>query len=87
MNQIYARQTVSVTELKRSFASVMNRAGDAPVAVLNNNKPEAYLIPAEAYERLMEYIEDLKDAEVVRQRAGEQGVAVNIEDLLNGKNI
>lgn len=81
MNVIYARQTVSVTELKRNFASVMAQAAGLPVAVLNNNKPEAYLVPAEAYERLIDYVEDLEDAKIVRQRMNEVGKKVTLEEL------
>ncbi len=81
MHPIYAKQTASVTELKRSFATVMSQAGEAPVAILNNNKPEAYLIPAAAYERLINYIEDMEDAETVRQRAGEKGREVSLAEL------
>jgi hypothetical protein len=44
-------------------------------AVLGHNPlqirswPEAYLLPAADYERLMDYFEDLEDASVVHERA------------------
>ncbi len=81
MNIIHARQTVSVTELKRDYANVVRAAETAPVAVLNHNKPEAYLIGAEAYEQLMDLLEDLEDLKVIEERAGEIPVAVNVDDL------
>ena len=45
METIHADMTVSVTELKRNFAGILASAQGNPVAVLNHNKPEAYLIP------------------------------------------
>ena len=81
MDLVLANVAVSVTELKRNFAGVLREAGDAPVAVLNHNRPEAYLISARQYERLMNYLEDLEDSELIRQRQGEPSVSVNLDDL------
>lgn len=82
MNAVLADYAVSVTELKRNYANIVQEAAGA-VAVLNHNKPEAYLIPAEYYERLMDYIEDLQDAQTIRERMHEQalGIKVSIDDL------
>ena len=81
MQEIYANKTVSVTELKRNLASVLSQAGDDPVAVLNHNKPEAYLLSAALYERLLERLEDLEDARLVRERAGGPFVDVSLDEL------
>lgn len=81
MNEIFASKTVSVTELKRSYSAVIRNAEDEAVAVLNNNKPEAYLIPAEAYQRLIERLEDLEDAMLVIERQGGPFVEVSLDDL------
>ena len=62
MDTILTGMTVSVTELKRNFAAIIKQADESPVAILNHNRPEAYLLPAAHYERLMAYLEDLEDA-------------------------
>lgn len=80
MQAVLADYAVSVTELKRDYASIIDEATGA-VAVLNHNKPEAYLIPAQYYEQLMDYLEDLQDAQLIRERAHEQAVKVNLDDL------
>ncbi|EGY51597.1 type II toxin-antitoxin system Phd/YefM family antitoxin [Neisseria shayeganii] len=80
MHTILADYTVSVTELKRNYAAIVAEA-DGAVAVLNHNKPESYLIPAARYEALMDYLEDLEDAETVRRRSNETGVEVALDDL------
>ena len=81
MHQIYAGQTISVTELKRRYAHVVAEAEGQPVAVLNNNRPEAYLVPAGYFEWLINRLEDMEDAELIRQRTGEPSVAVTLEEL------
>jgi antitoxin StbD len=81
MNRIYARQSVSVTDLKRSYPKIVKAAANGPVAVLNHNRPEAYLISAEAYERIVEVLEDIEDARLVRERANEPTVAVTLDEL------
>ena len=84
MHQIYASQAVSVTELKRSYAAVIADAEGEAVAVLNNNKPEAYLIPAEAYEQLIDRLEDMEDALTVLARQHEPSVEVSLDALKHG---
>lgn len=81
MDTIIANVTVSVTELKRNLASILKSAEDAPVAVLNHNRPEAYLLSAGHYERLMAYVEDLEDARLARDRADGPFVEVSLDEL------
>ena len=81
MGTLLANLTVSVTELKRNYASILKQADDGPVAVLNHNRPEAYLLPAALYEHLMSYVEDLEDAKLARERADGPFVDVTLDDL------
>ena len=81
MDAILADYTVSVTELKRNYAAILKEAEDAPVAVLNHNRTEAYLLPAAHYERLMAHLEDLEDAKLAKERAGGPFVEVGLEEL------
>ncbi len=81
METILADRTVSVTELKRNLASVIQEAGNAAVAILNHNRPEAYLLPAAYYEHLLERLEDLEDAELIRKRESGPFVKVHLDEL------
>ena len=81
MHAIMADLTVSVTELKRNFAEIIQQADDSPIAILNHNRPEAYLVPAAHYERLMAYLEDLEDAKLVQERIGGPFVEVTLDEL------
>lgn len=81
MNTIHAAKTASVTELKRNFAVLLSQIEDDPVAILNHNKPEAYLLSAAYYERLLAKLEDLEDAKLVRERAAGPFVEVHVDEL------
>ena len=78
---IYARNTVSMTDLRRNPSEVIEVANLAPVAVLNHNKPAAYLISAAAYEEILEQLEDAALTKIVKARQGGKSVKVNIDDL------
>ena len=60
---------------------MIEAAGGLPVAVLNRNTPAAYLVPAKAWEELMDRLEDIELAELVRARADEAPIRVALEDL------
>ena len=81
MDSIYSNITVSVTELKRNFANVLATAKDAPVAVLNHNKPEVYLLSAKHYEEILGILEDLEDRKIVEKREDGPFVKVTLDEL------
>lgn len=81
MEQILAGASISITELKRNPSAVIEAAEDEAVAVLVHNKPSAYLVPAATYRRLLERLEDMELAELVRARAKERKVKVALDDL------
>jgi antitoxin StbD len=56
MEHLLAGRSVSITELKRSPSAVLEAAGDEPVAVLNHNRPAAYLLSEVAYLRLLDKV-------------------------------
>ena len=78
---IFARNTVSMTDLRRNPSEVIEVAKPSPVAVLNHNKPAAYLILAADYEEMLEQIEDAALTKIVTARAGGKSVKVKLEGL------
>ncbi|MEM5437080.1 type II toxin-antitoxin system Phd/YefM family antitoxin [Paraburkholderia diazotrophica] len=80
MESILARTSIGISELKVNPTATIEQA-EGPVAVLNRNKPVAYLIPADEWERICDRLEDIELAEIVRARSGEKAVSVNFEDL------
>lgn len=81
MDTILSQRSVSVTELKRDYAQILRQAEDEPVAVLNHNRPEAYLVPAAHYEQLLAQLEDLQDAKLARERADGPFVELDLDAL------
>lgn len=81
MQAILAPQAISVTDLKRNPAAVIAGAGDDAVAILSHNKPQAYLLSAVAYQRLLERLDDAALIATVRQRSKERRVKVRLDEL------
>lgn len=72
MESVLARCSVSISELKKNPSALIEKAGGEPIAILNHNKPTAYLIPAETYEALLEEIEDARLGAIVIERQQER---------------
>ncbi|WP_252107180.1 MULTISPECIES: type II toxin-antitoxin system prevent-host-death family antitoxin [unclassified Halomonas] len=79
MHQVLAPLSVSISELKKNPSSLLAQADGAAIAVLNHNKPAAYLIPADTFEAMMEMLEDYELAKLVEQRRGDKDKAVTVE--------
>lgn len=81
MELLYTNASVSISELKKNPTAVIEKADGFPVAVLNHNKPAAYLVPAVAFEAMMEKLDDIDLAKLVKERAHEPTVKVKLNDL------
>jgi antitoxin StbD len=81
MSDLLAATGISISELKKNPSAAIAAAEGFPVAVLNHNKPAAYLVPAKAWEELMDRLEDIELAEIVRARANEKSIPVSLDDL------
>jgi antitoxin StbD len=84
MQIVLADVAVSVSELKKNPSSVLNGANGAPVAVLNHNRVMGYMVPASVYEAMVDRLEELELAQVVKARieANETPVRVSLDELI-----
>ena len=81
MHTILAESTTSISELKKNPMAVVDQGDGFPVAVLNRNQPAFYCIPAQAYELLMDKLEDLELAQIVAERKNQPEIKVSLDDL------
>ncbi|MBE0437469.1 MAG: type II toxin-antitoxin system Phd/YefM family antitoxin [Methylomicrobium sp.] len=83
MRQVLADCSASISELKKNPTALLNEANGAAIAILNHNKPAAYLVPAETYEWLMDMLDDYELSQLVESRRSDlsHAVEVNIDDL------
>lgn len=79
MEQLLATRSVSITELKRSPSAVLEQAGSEPVAVLNHNRPAAYLVPPHVYEAMLERLN--ADLRAAIQEGIDSGPDIAAEDI------
>lgn len=83
MNQILSDYSVSISELKKNPSSLIEQSHGSAIAVLNHNKPTAYLVPADTYENMMELLSDIKLSSTVTKRLKDidKAVEVNFDEL------
>ncbi len=85
MEQIYANYTASITELKKSPTKLLEMSGNEPIAILNHNKPSAYMIPAEMFEKMMDILDEYFLAKDVEERLNykeDELIKVDIDELI-----
>ena len=78
METVLANCSVSISELKKNPSALIEKSNGEPIAVLNHNKPTAYLIPSATYAMLLEKIEDYQLGLTIRSRQNEKESAVEI---------
>ena len=78
MESVFASCSVSISELKKNPSALIEQSEGQPIAILNHNRPTAYLVPAETYEALLEKIEDYQLRAIVNERQHEKILAVDI---------
>lgn len=81
MQRIESNTAVSVSDLKRNFAKIMDDTKDDAIAILNHNRVMAYMVPSQTYEALLDRLEDLELANIVKSRENETGIKVALDDL------
>ncbi len=78
MESVLADCTASISELKKNPSALIEQSDGEPIAILNHNRPTAYLIPAETYEAILEKIEDYQLGLIIKERQNEKKSAVKI---------
>ena len=83
MKSVLANCSASISELKRNPSALIEQSDGEPIAILNHNKPTAYLIPAATYEELLDSMEDYQLGIIVKERQNEKisAIAVDIDEL------
>lgn len=60
---------------------VATSAQGKPVAILNRNEPAFYCVPAEAYEMMMDRLDDLELLTLAKELESEENISINIDEL------
>ena len=81
IQRVEADLVVGISDLKKNPTAVVDGARGNPVAILNHNRVMAYMVPADAYEAMLERLDDLDLVEIAKARAHERGVPVTLDEL------
>lgn len=81
---ILADVGVSISDLKRNPSAVVEAAKTQQVAILNRNKPVAYVISPDVWEAAIDLLEEWEDMKVLEVRLGDldEAIPVKLEDLV-----
>ena len=64
--------------IKKNLSSLIEQSKGQPIAILNHNRPRAYLVPAETYELMLENLEDYQLGLFIKERQHEKNSAVEV---------
>ncbi len=78
LTKIYANYTVSISQLKRNPQALIDDAHGDIIALLNRNRPTAYIVPAETFDWLMEVAEDIELGQIIEERKSEKTEAIEV---------
>jgi len=84
MTQILANYTTSISELKKSPSSIIANANGESIAILNHNRPSAYLVPSEVYENMIDMLEEYALIKKVKERISYKNsdlIEVSLDEL------
>ena len=83
MQPVLANYTASITELQNFPSKLIKESDGEAIAILNNNKVNAYLLPANLYEKLLEIVDDYNLSKEVEKRLNdnEKPIKVSIDEL------
>lgn len=85
MNQIFQRVdadvAVSVTDLKRNPAKILEMAQSQAVAILNHNRVVGYVVSPAVWEYAQELHDDAKTVDMLEGLKPEEGIPVSLDEL------
>ena len=78
MRVILSPLSASISELKKNPSRLIEEANGESVAILNHNKPTAYLVPADTFERMSNLLEDIELGRIVEKRKNLKATAIRV---------
>lgn len=79
--RIEADLAISISDLKKNPNATFEMAKTQAVAVLNHNRVAGYIISPEAWEGVLERLDDLHILRMLHEQQGEDEIEVSIDDL------
>ena len=81
MEQILSNRSVSISEFKRSPSSVLANINNEPIVILNHNKPAAYLLTPQFYQKLLARFEESEIKMAIAESRADTRSAIDAESV------
>jgi antitoxin StbD len=79
------KEVMPVSQARREFSTILKSFTDQtqsePVYIGAHRKAEAVLIPVSVWEYMLDLIDDIEIAKIIRERGGSPYIETTIEDL------
>jgi antitoxin StbD len=72
---------IDLIEFKINPMEAVEQGEGFPVAILNRNQPVFYCVPADAYEAMMDKLEDVELTSLFEERQNQPEIEINKNDL------
>ena len=82
LTPLLADLSASVTELKKDPMGIIRDGLGETVVILNRNEPAFYAVPPAQYELMIQLIDDMHLADLVKQRQDEPVIMVDLDELI-----
>jgi antitoxin StbD len=80
IHPILADTSAGISELKKDPMEVLRQSNGAPVVIINRDQPVFYVVPTAAYEALLDKLDDIELAEIVKARKDQKEIEVDLGD-------
>ena len=79
--RVNADVVISISDLKKNPNATFEMAKSQAVAVLNHNRVVGYIISPEAWEGMLERLDDFDILQSLSEQEHEEGIPVSLDDL------
>ncbi len=78
---LLAEAGISISDLKKNPSAAIAAAAGFAIAILNRNRPAAYLVSALLWEEMLDRLDDIELTRIVRERWNQKSIPVDLADL------
>ncbi len=72
---------INISDLDQTLCQLIKDANKMPIAILENKQAVAYVLTADAYEKIMDGLDDVYLNRIAKKRIAGNRIQINLSDL------
>ena len=81
ISNILSDVAISISDLKKNPMEAIRQGDGSTIAILNHNKPAFYCVPADAYEEIMDKLENIELNAIADSRSSQKRIKVDLDEI------